>query len=384
MNNKEIVEARDNLRENLENDIKINKKKNEQIGKIVYYEDFELINECKGNLGLIENEVFIVTRNVFGENDSKICMYEIYDEHQNLLAKTDKEGKLTYTESYKEKLKNNFGKFYDDANIDERDFYLVRERDFAVSDKPYKDLNKEERKEIETKIEKQKDKKIDEKELDNPEVARKDLNYSDDDILYSVEIKDKRFYDQVPSAKEYEGNAMLIYSKKEGKFIIGGMVNGHFEKSKYIEPSMSTMKSSIDLDDDGESVQRDNISGIMQIKNNPNYAYSIDIEATGYIEFQELRIDRSKNPVEYVSADLETTRQYRSSKEVEYTMRRDTNHEISDEVDDYYKEKDSDEKIELDDLGDRDSDEINEAERNKRIEEEEEEYWFRRGNSRGR
>ena len=108
MNNKEIVEARDNLRENLENDIKINKKKNEQIGKIVYYEDFELINECKGNLGLIENEVFIVTRNVFGENDSKICMYEIYDEHQNLLAKTDKEGKLTYTESYKEKLKNNF------------------------------------------------------------------------------------------------------------------------------------------------------------------------------------------------------------------------------------------------------------------------------------
>ena len=384
MNNKEIVEARDNLRENLENDIKINKKKNEQIGKIVYYEDFELINECKGNLGLIENEVFIVTRNVFGENDSKICMYEIYDEHQNLLAKTDKEGKLTYTESYKEKLKNNFGKFYDDANIDERDFYLVRERDFAVSDKPYKDLNKEERKEIETKIEKQKDKKIDEKELDNPEVARKDLNYSDDDILYSVEIKDKRFYDQVPLAKEYEGNAMLIYSKKEGKFIIGGMVNGHFEKSKYIEPSMSTMKSSIDLDDDGESVQRDNISGIMQIKNNPNYAYSIDIEATGYIEFQELRIDRSKNPVEYVSADLETTRQYRSSKEVEYTMRRDTNHEISDEVDDYYKEKDSDEKIELDDLGDRDSDEINEAERNKRIEEEEEEYWFRRGNSRGR
>ena len=384
MDNKEIVEARDNLRENLENDIKINKKKNEQIGKIVYYEDFELINECKGNLGLIENEVFIVTRNVFGENDSKICMYEIYDEHQNLLAKTDKEGKLTYTESYKEKLKNNFGKFYDDANIDERDFYLVRERDFAVSDKPYKDLNKEERKEIETKIEKQKDKKIDEKELDNPEVARKDLNYSDDDILYSVEIKDKRFYDQVPSAKEYEGNAMLIYSKKEGKFIIGGMVNGHFEKSKYIEPSMSTMKSSIDLDDDGESVQRDNISGIMQIKNNPNYAYSIDIEATGYIEFQELRIDRSKNPVEYVSADLETTRQYRSSKEVEYTMRRDTNHEISDEVDDYYKEKDSDEKIELDDLGDRDSDEINEAERNKRIEEEEEEYWFRRGNSRGR
>ena len=384
MNNKEIIEARDSLREKLEEDIKDKKKKNEQIGKIVYYEDFELINEAKGKLGLMENEVFIVTRNIFGENDSKISVYEIYDENQNLLAITDKDGKITYTERYKEKLKNNFGKFYGEAGIDERDFYLVREGEFSVSDKPYKDLNREEKEKLQEKAEKQKDKKVDEKEMDNPETARKDLQYSDDDILYSVEIKDKRFYDQVPSAKEYDGNAMLIYSKKEGKFIIGGMVNGHFEKSKYIEPSMSTMRTSIDLNDDGEKVQTDNIHGIMQIKNNPNYAYSIDIEATGYIEFQELRIDRSKNPVEYVSADLETTRQYRSSKEVEYAMRRDTNHEISDEVDDYYKKKDSGNAIELDDLGDRDEDGIDEAERNKRIEEEEEEYWFRRGNSRGR
>lgn len=384
MNNKEIIEARDSLREKLEEDIKDNKKKNEQIGKIVYYEDFELINEAKGKLGLIENEVFIVTRNIFGENDSKISVYEIYDENQNLLAITDKDGKITYTERYKEKLKNNFGKFYGEAGIDERDFYLVREGEFSVSDKPYKDLNREEKEKLQEKAEKQKDKKVDEKEMDNPEIARKDLQYSDDDILYSVEIKDKRFYDQVPSAKEYDGNAMLIYSKKEGRFIIGGMVNGHFEKSKYIEPSMSTMRTSIDLNDDGEKVQTDNIHGIMQIKNNPNYAYSIDIEATGYIEFQELRIDRSKNPVEYVSADLETTRQYRSSKEVEYAMRRDTNHEISDEVDDYYKKKSSDDNIELDDLGDREDDEISEAERNERIEEEEEEYWFRRGNPRER
>lgn len=384
MNNKEIIEARDSLREKLEEDIKDNKKKNEQIGKIVYYEDFELINEAKGKLGLIENEVFIVTRNIFGENDSKISVYEIYDENQNLLAITDKDGKITYTERYKEKLKNNFGKFYGEAGIDERDFYLVREGEFSVSDKPYKDLNREEKEKLQEKAEKQKDKKVDEKEMDNSEIARKDLQYSDDDILYSVEIKDKRFYDQVPSAKEYDGNAMLIYSKKEGKFIIGGMVNGHFEKSKYIEPSMSTMRTSIDLNDDGEKVQTDNIHGIMQIKNNPNYAYSIDIEATGYIEFQELRIDRSKNPVEYVSADLETTRQYRSSKEVEYAMRRDTNHEISDEVDDYHRNEDSGEKIGLDDLGDREDDGISEAERNKRIEEEEEEYWFRRGNPRER
>lgn len=369
MENEEIIESRDNLRAKLEEDIKVGRKKNEQIGKIVFYKDFELINKTKTHLGLIENEVFIVTRNIYDEENNKINLYEIYDENQILLAKTDREGKLIYEESYKEKLKMNFGKFYEESGIDERDNYLIRESEFVVGDKPYEKLNEKEKEEIIKKENAQKDKKIDERELDNPEIARQDLKYSDNDILYSVEIKDKRFYDQVPDAKKYDGNAMLIYSKKEGRFVIGGMVNGHFEQSKYIEPSMSTMKTSIDLDNNGNPVERDNIHGIMQITNNPNYAYSIDIESTGYIEFQELRLDRTKNTTQYVSADLETTRQYRSSKEVEYAMRRDTNHEISDEVNDFNRAEKEGEEIDLDDMGDRDSE----------IEQEEgdEHYWRR-------
>ena len=355
MNNKEIVEVRDNLRMNLENDIKENNKKNEQIGKIVFYKDFELVNKTKEHMGLIENEVFIVTRNINDAENNKICLYEIYDEKQNLLAKTDIEGKLIYEESYKEKLKKNFGKYYDESGIEERDSYLIREDEFVIGEKPYRELNEKEKAKVDKKQEKQKEKKVDEKELDNPEIARKDLKYGDDDILYSVEIKDKRFYDQVPSAKQYEGNAMLIYSKKEGKFVIGGMVNGHFEKSDYIETSKSTIKTSIDLDKKGQPVKRDNIHGVMQISNNPNYAYSIDIEPTGFIEFQELRVDRTKNPVQYVSADLETTRQYRSGKEVEYTMRRDTNHEIYDEVNDFNKAEKDGEEMDIDELGDREN-----------------------------
>jgi len=357
MNNKEIIESRNNLRTTLEKDIKDNKKKNEQIGKIVFYKDFELINKTKKHLGLIENEVFIVTRNIYGEDNSRIQLYEIYDENQLLLAKTDIEGKLYFEESYKEKLKKNFGKFYDESGVEERSSYLIRENEFVIGDKPYKDLNEKEKVKLQEKQEKQKEKKVDEKELDNPEIARQDLKYSEDDILYSVEITDKRFYNQVPSAKQYEGNAMLIYSKKEGKFVIGGMVDGHFEKSEYIDTSRSTMKTSIDLDNNGNPVERDNIHGIMQISNNPDYAYSIDIETTGYIEFQELRIDRTKNPPQYVSADLETTRQYRADKEVEYAMRKDKNHEIYDEVDDFNKIEQNDKEAELDDLGDRDKEE---------------------------
>ena len=290
MEREKIIEARDNLREKLENDIKEGNKKNEQIGKIVFYENFELINRTEEHLGLTENEVFIVTRNIFDENENKISLYEIYDEYSKLLARTDKEGKIIYEESYKEKLKNNFGKFYEEAGLDERDSYLIREREFIVSDKALEKMNDKDKEELIEKEKIQGNKKVEEEELNNPEVARKDLKYSDDDILYSVEIKDKRFYNQVPDAKNYDGNAMLIYSKKEGTFVIGGMVNGHFEKSKYIDTSKSTMKTSIDLDANGENIKRDNIHGIMQIKNNPNYAYSIDIEAT-----RLYRIPRIKN-----------------------------------------------------------------------------------------
>lgn len=352
MNKEEIVESRDNLRDKLENDIKLNKKKNEQIGKIVFYKDFELINQTKKHLGLIENEVFIVTRNIYDENNNKVTLYEIYDENQALLAKTDKSGKISYEESYKEKLKKNFKGFYDKSGIEERDCYLLRENEFVVASSEYENLTKEEKENLVEKENKEKTNKIDEQELNNPEIARKDLEYSDDDILYSVEIKDKRFYEQVPDAKKYDGNAMLVYSKKLGKFVIGGMVDGHFKKSEYIEPSRSTMKTSIDLDHDGNEVKRDNIHGIMQVKNNPYYAYSIDIEPTGYIEFQELRVDRSKSTVQYVSADLETTRQYRSTKEVERTMRRTTNYEISDEVEKFneLEKEDEEEDIELEDI----------------------------------
>lgn len=360
----DIIESRDKLRDKLEQDIKDNKRKSEQIGKIVFYKDFELINKTKEHIGLIENEVFVVTRNIYDEKDEKIQLYEIYDENQVLLAKTDKDGKLTYEENYKKKLKDHFGKFYEESDIENRESYLIRKSEFVISEKPYEKLNDKEKEIIGEKQKDQKNKKVDESEMDVPEIARKDLKYDEDDILYSVEIKDKRFYNGVPSAKKYDGNAMLIYSKKEGRFLIGGMVNGHFEKSEYIDSSKSTTKTSIDFDRDGNSVERDNIHGIMMVKNNPDFAYSIDIEATGYIEFQELRVDRTKNPPQYATADLETTRQYRSSKEVEYLMRKDTNHYINDEIDDFNRKEELGEKpINIDELGDRTRESEEEEER---------------------
>ena len=110
-------------------------------------------------------------------------------------------------------MKKNFKGFYEKSGIEERECYLLRENEFVVASDEYKNLSKEEKENVMEKANKEKGKKLEEQELNNPEIARKDLEYSDDDILYSVEIKDKRFYEQVPDAKKYDGYAMLIYSK---------------------------------------------------------------------------------------------------------------------------------------------------------------------------
>ena len=141
------------------------------------------------------------------------------------------------------------------------------------------------------------------------------------------------------------------------------MFDGKIKPSDVVEPSQSTLKYSTDLDNDGRPVKEDNIHGIMKIKNNPYYAFSIDIEPTGYIEFQELRVDRTGVVPKYVTADLETTRQYRVSKDVEYKMRKDTNYEIYDEVRKFEEAKEDGRNITVDELGEN-------GEPNKEIEDE--------------
>ncbi len=76
-------------------------------------------------------KVFIVTRNIYDDNN-KITLYEIYDENQILLAKTDKKkAKYHMKKVTKEKkLKKNFGKFYEESGIEKKEIsYLIREKE---------------------------------------------------------------------------------------------------------------------------------------------------------------------------------------------------------------------------------------------------------------
>ena len=348
MEKEEAIKYRDELRTDLENDIKEKGTKNEFIGKIVYYSEYEIINQTEEHMGLEEKDIFVVTRHIY-EDENYIQKYELYDKENNLLAHTNAIGEIVYEENYKEKVKARYGGYYNEIGIDERKSYMVRENEFSISDKPYDKLNEKEKEELQEKANDIDNKKLAQNEFENVEQARKDMKYGENDILYSTEIKDKRFYEQIPSAKKYDGNAMLIYSKKEQKFVIGGMVNGEFKPSEDIEPSRSTMRTSIDLNRDGTDIERETITGIMNVKGNNDYAYSIDVSQSGYIEFQELRKDLYTN--KYITADLETTKQHATTLDVERIMDKTHNYYINDEIEAFKDlEHTEEDKIDLDEI----------------------------------
>ena len=65
-----------------------------------------------------------------------------------------------------------------------------------------------------------------------PALLENDLGLNPKDIGRMIKIKDKRFYQMVPEAKKYDGDAILAYCKSTNKFMIIGMENGKYVECK--------------------------------------------------------------------------------------------------------------------------------------------------------
>lgn len=340
---KQIIEKRDNLRKKLEkND------KDANIRNITYYKEFELINKTFQYSGFSEEEVFLVDKQI-GEGKDKKIIHEIYDRDNILIAKTDKEGKLNIENEYKERIKKQLGEYYVLLGLDdkERDLYLTqnyrtieneKDKNFISKEIEYKVSDNKENKEQEDEIKEDTDKSRENKvDVIDKELIGQDLGIDPKDISKCIKIKDKRFYEKVPEARGYDGDAILAYSSSQNKFMVIGYQNGKYVQCESIEPSYGTMKTSIDLDRTGEDVETQPITGIMKIKGNANYDFAVNLEFGGTVEFQELRVDRSTG--KYISADLRTQGQYQTSWEVEQLMDKARNRNIHDEVQEFYTEK---------------------------------------------
>ena len=255
------------------------------------------------------------------EKLSRLEYFEIYDENYSLIAKTDSLGEMQYSEEYKKKL----GSMYNHLGLNERKMYLNKDGEFIVNDKEKEELSQHEEQENKKKEEKYKESKLDNVE---PALIEDDLGIDRKSIKYCQEIQDERFFDLVPESKKFSRTGMLIYAK--GEFMIIGIKDGKFQQYTSIEPAKPTLKTSKDLDRDGSSIKDENISGILKFKDNREYDFSIDIEHDGRVEFQELR--RNLETGELMSADIQTSTQYRASWEVEQMMNKNKNENIEDEM----------------------------------------------------
>lgn len=205
---------------------------------------------------------------------------------------------------------------------------------------------------MERRLEQEEDKPKDEKDKDEesnkvdneedketikPQEIESDLGLEEGDIESCTEIVDKRFYDKVPEAKGFSGYARLAYSKSRNEFIIVGKDNGKIVEAQTIMPGKGTMKTSVDLDNDGNPVTTQSISAILQLRGNNEYDFAVNLNPTGILEFQELRWDDINK--KYMSSDLETKGDIRqtTTKEVDEMMKNTTNEDITTEIDKYEK-----------------------------------------------
>ena len=345
MNNEEkikIEKQREELRKKLEED---NKKEKNKIREIDYYKELQLINNNSKYMGFMEKDVFVVSKEE-KINGKKIKTLEVYNKNLDKIASTDKNGLLNLEPEYKDELKEKLKDYYPQLGLDDkkREIYLhehefeeegknfiSKENGVVASDKKEKDLTEEDKKK---EIEKLRDNRKNKVDTLDSALVKEDLGIDTKDLGTMIKIKDKRFYDKVPDAKDFNGDALLIYNNKTNKFMIIGMKKGKYVECKGIEPSVGTMKTSVDLDKTGKYVQEQGISSVMKLKGNNDYDFAVNLEA-GAVEFQELR--RGKNG-KYISADLCTQGQHSTSYEVEKMMDKGKNRSINDELDEFNKE----------------------------------------------
>lgn len=317
MEKREIIAKRDQLRKKLEE-----RETDTKIGKIVYYKDFEIIKGDKNHSPFIEKNLFVVTRKT-EKNGKTFEYYELYNDKNELIGKTNETGELQYSKEFMEKL----GPLSSHLNLEERNMYLNRDNEFTVQDKPQEELTKEDK-----ELNKQKEEVYEKNKVENvePALIEEDLGIDRNSISYCDEIKDKRFYDMVPESNDFSKTAMIIYSEKTKEFMVVGLKNGKFEKYDSIDSAKSVIKPVQNLNKDGRNIQSQAISGMLQYKHNKEFDFSVNIEPTGDVKFQQLRTDLQTGKV--MSADLETNSQYKPEWKVEKMMNAVEKKDISNEV----------------------------------------------------
>ena len=272
----------------------------------MYFKNFEF-----GNSGLAIKNVYIVEikqkiqektadnpeKNADKkEKEDNLTTYEIFDDNDKLIAMVSSEGKVQFVPEYLEQLKENYGEYFKQLELDDIDFELpkeLKENDIVMTkaelderEKNGLERNKEGKKEQkqEGDSEKEKEEEEEEKEPDQEteeekrEKTAEALNIDKDEIKAvstinpSEKITDKyNLVDLMPEASKYASVSIVCSTpneKSNGQFtILGVKQDGTREPISSVEPVEGTTgnKNVISINEDGSKVEEKQVKGLLRI-----------------------------------------------------------------------------------------------------------------------
>lgn len=323
------------------------------------FEEFQLVNQNGGQYaGISEKDVTARQIKTIDKTGKEVKVWRLYANNVRI-ATINASGKIVLSEEYKELLKNEHSIGADGKTIQGerwlqamvplkdrfsgKDIEDMKER----SSRDIEKINMEERiKEEEYKNNRKNiimtkgDKKVDEqnkmqpnKQQPKPAEVEKSLGLPDGDIETCTLIKDKRFYDNVPEARQANGLCMLAYSKSRNEYITVSIdENGKCNQLDTVTPSKSTTQATTEIRKG--NVDERAVGNVMEVKGNPNVAYGVRINnGSNEMEFSELRIDRTEQGNnKYISTEMITSTQRPSERDVD-AFNLKNNPSVSDEKD---------------------------------------------------
>lgn len=298
--------------------------------KEVALDEMELVCSTEKYNALGEKDITVVILQIASDGEYRTA-YQICKDDE-VIATINPSGKVNLRNEYKGQLKLIDEQYYKSLGLDDSERLLktdvelelakqhVRTQNNKAKSKEKLNNEKEEQVEDKEKAKEQTDKNV--KKIEN------DLDLPEDDLVACTEIRDARFYRDIPEAREGYGFTVIAYSKSEQGYITASRdLNGKMKKLQTIIPSVN--KSGATKQIGKEGVSEKSIQNVMNVKGS-NDAYSVRIDSlSSEIKMQELRYD--DNSRQYMAAEMYTVTQRPTQKQADL-IDKGKNKEVSDEM----------------------------------------------------
>lgn len=314
---------------NLYKNLKVNE--NEEITNIKFYKQMQIASQEINSMAL-EEDIYIVEKEVIREKNVKEKVYELYLEEAQRVAIISKDGEIIFDEGYLALLKERYKNLYEKIKIE----------DSKLSMDKILEENKE-KEQVEMKQEELEEKKQEKSKENEMKQISRVTGISQEEIRASAEINPNQkitytenFYDIVPNTKKYT-KIYVVASNASTKgnsrfYFVGVTKDGITEPIEGLEVTEGTNPTEeiLSINRDGSEVKEQQVSALFKV-GDYNRGLAVSIGQTGIIEADYVR----RTPDDkYISSKINTTtNQIYTTKEVENFMSHEENAWMQDNVD---------------------------------------------------